>query len=297
MWFMFSLLTILAWGGSDLFSKMGSKSDDKSSHWKLVIAVGLVMGVHAAAQIILTGYTYNPINIIRYLPVSSLYILSMIFGYVGLRYIELSVSSPICNSSGAITCVLCLVILGQKASGLQLGAVALVCAGVLGLAIMEKRRAGRERALSGAQDERKYTRSAIAILFPVLYCLIDGAASFTDAIYLEGIMSETDVNLSYEFTFLAVALGALAYVLFIRKERIHIPREKHKLFAAVCETAGQFTYVYAMADRAVLAAPMIASYSMVSVLLSRIILKEKLSRSHYLIIGGILAGILILGIE
>ena len=40
-----------------------------------------------------------------YLPVSVLYILSMTLGYVGLRYIELSISSPICNSSGALVAV------------------------------------------------------------------------------------------------------------------------------------------------------------------------------------------------
>ena len=34
--------------------------------------------------------------------------LSMTLGYVGLRYIELSISSPICNSSGALVAVLCL---------------------------------------------------------------------------------------------------------------------------------------------------------------------------------------------
>ena len=51
-----------------------------------------------------------------------MYILSMIFGYAGLRYIELSVSSPICNSSGAITALLCFLFLGQRMTGLQLGA-------------------------------------------------------------------------------------------------------------------------------------------------------------------------------
>ena len=46
-WFILSLIAILFWSGSDLFSKMGSKPDDKYSHWKMVMAVGLVMGTHA----------------------------------------------------------------------------------------------------------------------------------------------------------------------------------------------------------------------------------------------------------
>ena len=41
MWFLYSIIALLCWSGSDLFSKMGSKPDDKYSHWKMVMAVGL----------------------------------------------------------------------------------------------------------------------------------------------------------------------------------------------------------------------------------------------------------------
>ena len=47
MWLILALTALLFWSGSDLFSKMGSKPNDKYSHWKMVIAVGLVMGIHA----------------------------------------------------------------------------------------------------------------------------------------------------------------------------------------------------------------------------------------------------------
>ena len=46
-WFVLSLIAILFWSGSDLFSKMGSKPEDKNSHWKMVIAVGTVIGPHS----------------------------------------------------------------------------------------------------------------------------------------------------------------------------------------------------------------------------------------------------------
>ena len=35
-WFILSLIAILFWSGSDLFSKLGSRPDDKYSHWKMV---------------------------------------------------------------------------------------------------------------------------------------------------------------------------------------------------------------------------------------------------------------------
>ena len=46
-WFILSLIAILFWSGSDLFSKLGSRPDAKYSPWKMVMAVGVVMGAHA----------------------------------------------------------------------------------------------------------------------------------------------------------------------------------------------------------------------------------------------------------
>ena len=108
-------------------------------------------------------------------------------------------------------------------------------------------------------------------------------------------MSETDANISYELTFLLCGLAAFVYVALIKKEKLYPRRERAKLAAAVCETAGQFTYVYAMSDRAVLAAPMIAAYSVMSVILSHIFLKERLKPRYYPVIAAVAAGVVILG--
>ena len=52
MWFWFALIALLCWSGSDLFSKIGCQDgSDKYSHLKMVMAVGLVMGLHAAYEI------------------------------------------------------------------------------------------------------------------------------------------------------------------------------------------------------------------------------------------------------
>ena len=195
MWFVFSLLTALAWGGSDLFSKMGTDAKDKESHWRMVVMVGLVMGIHAIGYLLITGMKYDPINLLKYLPVSFLYILSMIFGYAGLRYIELSVSSPICNSSGAVTAILCFIFLGQAMTGLQLVAVVLICGGVLGLSILEKKKSDRELLAAGEVVEKKYRISWLAIMLPILYCIIDGLGTFSDALVLDGLSLLTEGNL------------------------------------------------------------------------------------------------------
>ena len=96
MWFWLSLIALLCWSGSDLFSKIGCRdADDHLAHLKMVIAVGVVMGLHAAYEIFIGGVSVTWHVIWTYLPVSLLYIVSMALGYIGLRYIELSADGPI----------------------------------------------------------------------------------------------------------------------------------------------------------------------------------------------------------
>ena len=296
MWFLFTVCTILCWSGSDLFSKLGSKPSDKLSHWKMVMSVGIVMGLHAIWQLTIQGVNYEFSSLIEYLPVSALYIVSMVFGYAGLRYIELSLSSPICNSSGALVALLCFLFLGQTMNGVQLLAVSLICAGILGLGYLEKKDADKERQLSGIEPDHRYTKSLIAILFPILYCILDALGTFADAFYLGVVMDETTANISYELTFFLVGVIAAIYVLRIKREKLSFERDKFKPVAALCETAGQFTYVFALSGNAIVAAPVIASYCAFSVLWSRIFLKEKLEKEYYAVIGAVLLGIVILGI-
>lgn len=301
MWFIFSLITALAWGGSDLFSKMGTNPKDKYSHWRMVIMVGLVMGVHAIIYTIYKtntepGFVYEPINMLKYLPVSFMYILSMTIGYAGLRYMELSVSSPICNSSGAVTVLLCFFILGQTITVLQVVAVICILGGILLLSLYERHMDEKERLRRKVVIDKKYQISFIAILLPILYCIIDGLGTFGDALVLDNWLSEDQANISYEFTFLLCAIGAFIYLVFIRKQKFNIWNERVKGAGALCETAGQFFYVFAIADNAIVAAPMISSYCVFSVLLSRLFLKEKLAKKQYLIILLVMVGIALLGV-
>lgn len=295
-WFILSLIAILFWSGSDLFSKMGSRPDDPYSHWKMVMAVGTVMGLHAVFMMV-TGTPFELMDIVRYLPASLLYISSMILGYAGLRYIELSVSSPICNSSGAVAALLCFLILGETMTGIQFFAVALVCAAVFALSVLEKRQDDALRAQSGDSADAKYRKSAIAIVFPLLYCLLDGLGTFTDGLLLDTVIAEDQANIAYELTFLLMAVFAFVYLVFIKKAKFEFPRERPKVIAALCETAGQFAYVYAIGANTILAAPMISSYCIASLLWSRIFLKEKLTKAQYAVIALAAVGIVILGQE
>lgn len=297
-WFWFAILTLLCWSGSDFFSKIGCRdAKDKYSQFKMVIAVGLVMGLHAAYEIFVGGVEISFAVIWTYLPVSMLYILSMTLGYVGLRYIELSISSPICNASGALVAVIAIVTgTAEPMEFPQYLAIALACAGVIGLGFVEANEDEQLRAARQEASNYKYAKSWLALALPIAYCLLDAAGTFADDLVLE-TLNEDSANVAYELTFLAAGIFCFVYTVIIKKQKL-IPRaEGPKYVGAAFETVGQFTYIMALASgEAALAAPIISSYCMASVLWSRLFLKEKLSWKHYVCIAVTFAGILIMGI-
>ena len=300
-WFWFSIIALLCWSGSDLFSKIGCCGEkDKTAHLKMVVAVGVVMGLHAAYMVFFNDVVITWEIIWRYLPVSLLYILSMALGYVGLRYIELSVSSPICNSSGALVAVLSICLFGisslEANPVLVLGAVALVCVGVIGLGVVEAREDEELRARRQEHSNRKYAKSWLALCLPIAYCMLDAAGTFADAIVLE-TLNEDSANVAYELTFLIAGVACLAYLL-IRREKFFVRQEAPKYIGACFETVGQLFYIYALADEehVMFSAPIISAYCVASVLWSRLFLKEKLSWKHYSMIALVVVGIVILGV-
>ena len=300
MWFTFAIIALLCWSGSDLFSKIGCQdAKDKYSHLKMVTAVGVVMGLHAAYEIFFHGVEMSWHVILTYLPVSMLYILSMAIGYLGLRYIELSISSPICNSSGAIVAVLTFLTvgIGEDLPPVALVAVALVCIGVIALGFTEANEDEELRRARQDASNHHYAKSWIAILIPIVYCLLDALGTFADSRVLE-VLDEDSANCAYELTFLIVGILCAVYVLGIKKQKLVARQEAPKYTGAVFETIGQFFYIYALADteHVAFAAPIISSYCVASVLWSRVFLKEKLSLKHYLSIATVVAGIVILGI-
>ncbi len=313
-WFLPTIVCILGWGFADLFYKKASNGDDRFSHWKIAVWVGLVMGICALVLLPFSESGFSPSALIHsavlYAPASFCYIISMIIGYAGLRYLELSVASPVQNASGAFSAICILVFylctgniaaVTESLSVLDLVGTVLIVCGTVALAVAENRLSKGEQALPAKQ--RRYRYGAVALLFPVLYCVFDTMGTAADGIILDknaGMgLGEFDVLILYGLTFFLIGIGAWIYLL-LRTKKPYNPftkSEAPKAIAALCEEFGQVFYVFAMAAKPVLAAPMVASYCVISVFLSRVVIHERLKPSQRACVITVICGILLLGIS
>ena len=314
-WLFFSIATALLWGTAELFYKKGAQPGEKYSHLKICVWVGIVMGAHAIFTLLTQDIGYNPINLLVYLPVSLFYIISMAFSYFGMRFLEESISDPIENTAGVICVLLFALFMGDEFSWLTWVAVAVIAVGVVGVSYLENR--------GETPRKKNYGKllAVVAFIMPFLYALLDAFGTFLDDAFflVEDVASsplvditeetiEAVANTSYELTFALFALGLFIFMkakkvkfgpIISKNEKGRISfaaSHRDKLLAAVFETAGQFTYVYALGGVDAVAAPILSSVCVVSLLLSRIFLKEKLSWKTYVFIGIVIVGILLLAV-
>ena len=303
-WLLFAIGTAILWGTAELFYKKGAQPNEKYSHLKICVWVGIVMGAHAIFTLLTQDINYNPINIIRYLPVSLFYIISMAFSYFGMRFLEESISDPIENTAGVICTLMFAIFLQETIAPLTWVAIAVITIGVLGVSFLENK---------GETPRKKHLGRKLAVVafcMPFVYALLDAFGTFLDDAFfliedaansplvdVTGDTIEAVANTSYELTF---ALFALGLFIFMKAKKVKfgaVPQHKDKILAAVFETAGQFTYVYALGGVDAVAAPILSSVCVVSLLLSRIFLKEKLSWKTYAFIAVVIIGILLLAVS
>ena len=312
MW-AFLIVSTLAWGIAEIFYKKGNLARERYSHLKTTVYVGLLMGIYALIVLFTQGVDLKafPTNFLRYLPVAACYIGSMILSYFGVRFLQESISDPIENTSGALVPILCAIFLHQTIKvpaivGIVLCAIGLVC-----VSLFDKK--GKEDRQS--QFGKKIAIWAIAM--PFCYMILDAVGTFLDIYYTESVEStflvnvteaniEHTANCAYELTFFLVAIG-IAIFLKIKGENIFVPKKDEpkeektskifKALAALFEVVGQATYLFALSEGSGIAAVIMgAGTVIVSLILSRIFLKEKLSILQYLFIGIILSGIIVLSV-
>ncbi len=322
MWII-AIIAMLCWSGSDIFSKIGSRQSDELSHYKVGIAVGLIMGLHALYELTIGGVDLRLNDIIAYLPASGFYIISMLVGYMGLRYIELSVSSPICNGSGAVAAIMTMLYFGvsfdpnYEGNAVYLNpaiitGIILIVVGIISLGFVDRFEDEAKRLQRQENSDRKYRKSILAVLLPIIYCILDSCGTFVDTLIADSYLSMPRydamgaenaelivgdiLNTAYELTWFAVAVVFAIYIFIVKRERISPKYDGAKLLGGISETIGQVFYMMVVVSGFAPGLVIISAYCALSLVWGRIFLKEKLSAKHYISIALAFIGIIILGI-
>ena len=298
MWIIFAILTVLLWGTSETIFKSVS-NNEKHSVLKLIAYNGIIYGIVAIIYMIITKTEMNLDIILTYLPIALVYIASMFCTYKAMRLVKVSILSPIQNSSCVFVTILCMVVLHQKPEWYQLLAIVMIIIGLILLSINKD----ETLALARPDSEKPISKAAAYKLyltglgFALGYMILDALGSFMDENVLEADLSENQVLVAYAMIYLMIGLCCLIYLLATGKTEglFDFKKDKKKLIGSLVETAGQFTYIYAFAfGDAALASPFIASYSAVTIVLSRIFLKEKLKARQYAMLALVFVGMIIL---
>ena len=328
MW-IFLIVSTLAWGIAEIFYKKGSLEKEKYSHLKTTVFVGIFMGIYATIILFTQGVDLAsfPIKLVRYLPVALCYIVSMTCSYFGVRFIQESISDPIENTSGAIVPILCAIFLHEELSSNAIVAIIVVAVGILCVGLLDTN--GKEDRYKRLGK----TLAIWAIAMPFCYMLLDAVGTFLDIFYTDSVETtllvnvtednlEHTANCAYEFTFFIISMGILIFLkakgekLFsnknkgeenvevnadgeavVKKETFwqKVLSQKWKILAAIFETIGQATYLFALSDGGGIAAVILGAGTVIfSFIFSRIFLKEKLTQQQYIFILLIFAGILML---
>ena len=236
----------------------------------------------------------------------------MVCSFFGVRFIEESLSDPIENSSCAIVAILCAIFLHETYSVPAIVSIAIIVIGLIAVSFFDRK--GTNARFS------KYGKklAIIAIAMPFCYMLLDAAGTFLDIFYTDSIETtilvgvtednlEHTANCAYELTFFLFSIGVYIF-LKIKKVKFFdlgensqenkgffrkILDQKWKILAAIFETIGQATYLFALSEGGGIAAVILGAGTVItSLILSRIFLKEKLTWAQYIFVGLIMTGII-----
>lgn len=280
--FIYAVIATIFWGISDVSFKRSTDPNDKYSHFKILMIVGLFMGLQAAYELYklyASGGHFSLSTLYIYFPISFLYILSMGIDFFGYRYLRISIGSPIASTSGVVAGILSWLILGNDMNIYQFIAIITIGVGLVLLAYLEYQ--DQKNGTLGKNEIVKL--GATALIFPLTYMVVDAVATFMDEYYMSNFLDEKQALISFELTFLFIGILAFIYVFFVKKHRFNLMK-KSLLIGGLAETAGQFFYVFALSGDGVLSAPIMSLDGVVASILGVIFLKEKINTKQKLVI-------------
>ena len=312
-WLLLTLSCIILWGVTDILYKKSSNYNDPLSQYKTFVWIGIVMAPAGVIMAICSDTLLDSIMMVKdnlyLIPLCVFYAIALFFGLLGAKHLDASVVSPLENIDGAMAAIILyffFLFTGRSHITDSIGVVEMIATlsivvGVVLLGIQEQTLSKQEAHLS--EDKKRHRLGALALIFPIIYNLVDAvsmvAVGITVSEETEVAIPDIDFFIFESLGFVIVAICMWLYMLIVKKYKYN-PFKKEELVrcgAATGETFGTMTYIFAVAGNPILTAPITSSYCLVTIVLARIFLKERLTKKQYLSLAFLVVGIALLGVS
>ena len=312
-WLVLTLSCIVLWGITDILLKKSLDYADQLSQYKTFICIGVVATLSGAVAAVCSDTLPNSIRMlsdnIYLIPVTVFYVVAMFFGLLGAKHLDASVVSPLENIDGAMAAIILYVFFfftGRSNVTDSIGVADIIgtvaiTVGVILLGIQEQKLSNKE--IDFDADKKKHRLGALALLFPIIYNLVDAVSMVAMGVTVSGEAEVSIPDIDFFFFeclgFLVIGIFVWLYML-IAKKQAYNPFKKTEITrfgAATCENLGTLTFTIAVGISPILTAPISSSYCLVTIVLARMFLKERLTKKQYLSLAFIVVGIALLGIS
>ena len=312
-WLLLTLSCIILWGVTDILYKKSSDISDPLSHFKIFVWIGIVMAPSGIIMAICSETLPDSIMMVKdnlyLIPLCVFYAIALFFGLLGKKHLDASVVSPLENIDGAMAAIILygyFLFTGYSSVTSRFGVMDIIATlsivvGVILLGSQEHKLSKQEVHL--AEDKKRHRLGALALIFPILYNLVDAvsmvAIGITVSEETEVAIPDIDFFIFESLGFAAVAIFMWLYMWIVNKYKYN-PFKKEELVrcgAAVGETFGTMTYIFAVGRNPILTAPITSSYCLVTIVLARIFLNERLTRKQYMSLVFVVIGIALLGVS
>ena len=312
-WLLLTLSCIILWGITDILYKKSSDYNDPLSHFKTFVWIGIIMAPAGGIMVLCSDTLLDSIMMVKdnlyLIPLCIFYTIALFFGLLGKKHLDASVVSPLENIDGAMAAIILYFFflltdrshITSRIGVLEIAATVAIIVGVVLLGMQEHKLSKQEMAL--AKDQRKHRLGALALIFPLMYNLVDAvsmvAIGITVSEETEVAIPDIDFFIFECVGFVVVAVLMWLYLL-IAKKYTYNPFKKTELVrcgAAAGETFGTMTYIFAVGSNPILTAPITSSYCLVTIVLARVFLKERLTKKQYLSLALVVIGVVLLGIS
>ena len=313
IWLLLTLSCIILWGTTDILLKKSLQHSDPLSQFKTFIWIGLVMALAGCIMAISSDTLPESIKMVAdnlyLIPLCIFYVIALFFGLLGTKHLDASVISPLENIDGAIAAIILYIFflftdsthLTDKIDVMDIIGTVAIVVGVVFIGIQEQKLSKQEVNLD--KNEKKHRLGALALIFPIVYNLVDAASMVAMGIT---VSEETEVSIPdidfffFECVGFAVATVFVWLYLLIVKKHAYNPFKKTELKrcgAGVSDTLGTMTFTFAIALNPILTAPITSSYCLVTIILARIFLKERLTKKQYFSLAFVVIGIALLSVS